>query len=73
MRKILRRALAIVLTAVTIVQPMAGYPSIAKAADDNASISINGYQISSIVEGYRTIYTLSDSKSPSSCKQRWFS
>ena len=36
MRKILRRALAIVLTAVTIVQPMAGYPSIAKAADDNA-------------------------------------
>ena len=63
MRKILRRALAIVLTAVTIVQPMAGYPSIAKAADDNASISINGYQISSIVEGYRTIYTLSDSKS----------
>lgn len=37
MRKILRRALAIVLTAVTIVQPMAGYPSIAKAADVNAS------------------------------------
>lgn len=60
MRKFLKRALAIALTAVMVVQPMTAYTDSVMAADESVSITINGYQISSIVGGYRTIYTLND-------------
>ena len=60
MRKFFKRALAIALTAVMIVQPMTAYTDSVMAADESASITINGYQISSIVGGYRTIYTMND-------------
>ena len=63
MRKFWKRTLATALTAAMIVQSMTAYAGgtvSVSAANESASVKINGYQISSTLGGYRTVYTMND-------------
>lgn len=59
----MKQVLTMVLAGAMVLQPMTsfmGYVTAMAATDARASVTIDGYQISSTIGGYRTVYSVND-------------